>query len=121
NLLYWRGGDWLGVGAGAHGHWAGRRWWSLRPPGRYAGAALDGRSTTAGAEVLDDRARRAERLMLGLRLVEGVARCDVEPIDEAGAAAMVRRGLLVDDGPRLRLTPVGRPLAGGVTLRLLAA
>ncbi|HWB72370.1 MAG TPA: hypothetical protein VG452_09125 [Egibacteraceae bacterium] len=58
---------------------------------------------------------------MGLRLVDGVSRCGVEPIDEAGAAAMVHRGLLVDDGPRLRRTPAGRPLAGGVTLRLLVA
>ncbi|HWB72863.1 MAG TPA: radical SAM family heme chaperone HemW [Egibacteraceae bacterium] len=121
NLGYWRGGNWLGVGAGAHGHWAGRRWWSLRSPARYADAALAGRTTTSGAEVLDDDARRCERLMMGLRLSEGVARTAVEPIDEAGAGAAVRAGLLDDDGRRLRLTAAGRPLAGGVILRLLAA
>ena len=73
NLTYWRGGDWLGVGAGAHGHWRGRRWWGLRSPARYADAALSGRSTTAGAEVLDEPTSRAERLMLGLLGGEGAS------------------------------------------------
>ncbi|MDP8978045.1 MAG: radical SAM family heme chaperone HemW, partial [Actinomycetota bacterium] len=74
NLTYWTGGDYLGVGAGAHGHWAGRRWWSLRSPARYADAALAGGRTTAGEEVLDAATRRTERLMLGLRLSDGVTR-----------------------------------------------
>jgi oxygen-independent coproporphyrinogen-3 oxidase len=119
NLTYWRGGNWLGIGAGAHGHWAGRRWWSLRAPARYTDAALAGASTTAGAEVLDEDTRRVERLLLGLRTVEGVARAEVEPVDEAAARALCAAGLLRDDGRRLALTPAGLALAGGVTERLL--
>jgi coproporphyrinogen III oxidase-like Fe-S oxidoreductase len=119
NLVYWRGGNWLGIGAGAHGHWAGRRWWSLRSPARYADEALAGRTTTAGSEVLDDDARRTERLLMGLRTIEGVARHEVGPIDDPAADALVGAGLLVDDGDRLRLTVTGMAVANGVTLRLL--
>ncbi|HVM00574.1 MAG TPA: radical SAM family heme chaperone HemW [Egibacteraceae bacterium] len=119
NLLYWRGGDWLGVGAGAHGHWAGRRWWNLRPTARYADTVLAGWAATAGQELLDGAARRTERLMMGLRLVAGVPRAAVEPLDEAAADRLVAAGLLADDGGRLALTPAGRPLAGAVVLRLL--
>lgn len=118
NLTYWRGGDWLGVGAGAHGHWQGRRWWSVRAPGRYVERALAGASTTSGDEVLDPAARRDERLLMGLRLSEGVPRADVAPLDEAVVAGLGRAGLLVDDGERLRLTPAGVPLANAVILRL---
>lgn len=118
NLTYWTGGDYLGVGAGAHGHWAGRRWWSLRSPPRYADAALSGDRTTAGDEVLDAATRRTERLMLGLRLSDGVPRERVAPVDEDQARLLVAAGLLDDDGTRLRLTPDGRPLAGEVTARL---
>ncbi|HEY8338811.1 MAG TPA: radical SAM family heme chaperone HemW [Egibacteraceae bacterium] len=120
NLTYWRGGDWLGVGAGAHGHWQGRRWWSLRAPARYADRALAGEPTTGGDEVLDARARRDERLLMGLRLVEGVPRAEVAPLDETVVAALVAAGLLVDDGQRLRLTPAGLPVANAVILRLAA-
>jgi putative oxygen-independent coproporphyrinogen III oxidase len=119
NLAYWRGGNWLGVGAGAHGHWEGRRWWSLRAPARYADEALAGRTTTSGEEVLDARTRRMERLLMGLRTVEGVARAEVEPIDERAAAGLVGAGLLHKDAQRLRLTPRGLAMANGIVLRLL--
>jgi putative oxygen-independent coproporphyrinogen III oxidase len=119
NLTYWHGGNWLGIGAGAHAHWAGRRWWSLRAPARYADAALAGESTTAGQEHLHAATRRTERLFLGLRLADGVLRADVEPLDDARVATLVRHGLVADDGARLRLTAAGRPLANAVTLELL--
>ncbi|CAN5195853.1 radical SAM family heme chaperone HemW [soil metagenome] len=118
NLTYWTGGDYLGLGAGAHGHWAGRRWWSLRSPPRYADAALGGGRTVLGDEVLDAATRRTERLMLGLRLSDGVPRETVAPVDEDQARVLAAAGLLDDDGGRLRLTPRARPLAGEVTARL---
>ena len=119
NLVYWRCGDWLGVGAGAHGHWDGRRWWSLRSPARYAEAALTGEDTTAGDEVLDPGGRRTERLMMGLRLAEGVPLAEVEPLDQAQLAALTSHGLVELVDGRLRLTGAGWPLAGAVTVRLL--
>lgn len=119
NLTYWRGGDWLGVGAGAHGHWRGRRWWSLRSPARYADAALAGQPTTAGAELLDAAARRAERLMLGLRLVEGVDLAAVEPLDKAQLDLLSAAGLVHLAAGHLRLTYTGWPLTNAITLRLL--
>jgi oxygen-independent coproporphyrinogen-3 oxidase len=119
NRTYWRGGDWLGVGAGAHGHWRGRRWWSVRSPERYVAAALDGRSTTAGDEVPDADQRRAERLMMGLRLSEGVDRGAVAPVDQAVIDQLTGAGLLVADDRRLALTKDGMRLASAVTLRLL--
>jgi putative oxygen-independent coproporphyrinogen III oxidase len=118
NLTYWRNGNWLGIGAGAHGHWDGRRWWSLRAPARYADAALTGDTTTAGEEITTPQQQRTERLLLGLRTVEGVARDSVEPLDNAQVAALTAAGLLVADD-RLRLAPAGWALANEVTVRLL--
>ncbi|HSJ46586.1 MAG TPA: radical SAM family heme chaperone HemW [Euzebyales bacterium] len=119
NRLYWRGGDWLGIGAGAHGHWQGRRWWTVRTPERYVRAALDGGSPVAGFEVTDDGQRRAERLMMGLRLTEGVGRAAVAPLDDRVVADLVAAGLLRDDPERLVLTSDGMRLASSVTLQLL--
>ena len=118
NVTYWRNGNWLGVGAGAHGHWDGRRWWSLRAPARYADEALAGRTTTAGEEVLTDEERRMERLLLGLRMAEGVPASEVEPLDPDQVDSLVTAGLL-EAGERLRLTPAGWALANEVTVRLL--
>ena len=119
NLTYWRNGDWLALGAGAHGHWQGRRWWNVRPPGRYTDAILAGESAVAGQEVLTSQEQRLERLLLGLRMAEGVARDSVEPLDGGQLNGLVAAGLLVAD-ERLRLTRAGWALANDVTVRLLA-
>jgi putative oxygen-independent coproporphyrinogen III oxidase len=119
NRTYWRGGDWLGVGAGAHGHWRGRRWWSVRSPERYIEQALAGRSTTAGEEVPSEQERRTERLLMGLRLAEGVERSAVAPLDGAVVGQLARAGLMVADDDRIALTSAGMRLASAVTLRLL--
>ncbi len=121
NRTYWRGGDWLALGASSHGHWQGRRWWNVRPTGRYLAAVEAGGAPVAGAEVLTAEQRRTERLLTGLRTVDGVPRAAVTPVDEAQIGALVRAGLLVDDAARLRLTPAGLPLADGIALRLLPA
>ncbi|MDP9433852.1 MAG: radical SAM protein, partial [Actinomycetota bacterium] len=54
NLGYWRGGDWWGVGPGAHSHVGGVRWWNGKHPAPYAAALAAGRSPAGGREVLDD-------------------------------------------------------------------
>ena len=42
NLGYWLDGDWWGLGPGAHSHLAGRRWWNVKHPARYAALLGDG-------------------------------------------------------------------------------
>lgn len=72
NELYWRGADWWGAGPGAHSHVGGVRWWNVKHPGAYAAALAGGRSPGAGRELLSDEDRRVERILLELRLVDGV-------------------------------------------------
>ena len=119
NLVYWRDGDWLGIGAGAHGHWQGRRWWNLRAPERYAGTVLDGGSAVGGSEIPTAAERRTERLLLGLRTVAGVDQAAVAPIDEVAVSRMIAAGLLHGADGRLRLTPEGFRVANSVTVALL--
>lgn len=128
NRVYWTGGDYLGVGAGAHGHWraaypepgpAARRWWNVRPTGRYLDRVLAGGSAVGGEELLDREAQRTERLLLGLRTAEGVERASVEPLDARALGRLVAAGLVAADADHVRLTPAGRPLADAVTRELL--
>ncbi|MBW3606327.1 MAG: radical SAM family heme chaperone HemW [Actinobacteria bacterium] len=119
NGIYWRGGDWLGIGAGAHGHWRGRRWWCMRSLELYVRAALAGESTVAGAEVPDAAQRRAERLLMGLRLRHGVDRQQVAPVDDVVVRRLADAGLLTATDDRLALTSSGMRLASAVTLELL--
>ncbi|MFD0776380.1 coproporphyrinogen-III oxidase family protein, partial [Streptomonospora algeriensis] len=44
NRLYWTGGDWWGVGPGAHSHVGGTHWWNVKHPAAYAGRLAEGRS-----------------------------------------------------------------------------
>ncbi|MFD0891620.1 coproporphyrinogen-III oxidase family protein, partial [Streptosporangium algeriense] len=71
NLLYWTGGDWWGVGPGAHSHIGGTRWWNVKHPAAYAQRLTSGVSPAHAREVLTPQDRAVERLMLELRLSEG--------------------------------------------------
>ena len=55
NLGYWRGGDWWGLGPGAHSHVGGVRWWNVKHPARYAALLAAGESPEAGREELTER------------------------------------------------------------------
>ncbi|HEY6744490.1 MAG TPA: radical SAM family heme chaperone HemW [Mycobacteriales bacterium] len=117
NRLYWTGGDWWGVGPGAHSHVGGVRWWNVRHPAAYAARLHAGDSPAAGRELLDPPARRMETTMLGLRLREGLAVRELTERARAAAGEAVGYGLLDprahSDG-RAVLTLRGRLLADAV-------
>ena len=122
NELYWTGADWWGVGPGAHSHVGGVRWWNVKHPTAYAGRLEAGTSPAHGRETLDAETRRVERVLLELRLRDGLR---VDVLDEAGRAALplqVEDGL-VEAGPldegRVVLTLRGRLLADAVVRALL--
>ena len=73
NLAYWTGGDWWGIGPGAHSHVGGVRWWNVKHPAAYAAAIAAGRSPGHAREVLDPAQRRLEDILLRLRLADGAA------------------------------------------------
>jgi oxygen-independent coproporphyrinogen-3 oxidase len=112
NLLYWRQGDYIGVGCAAHSHRDGRRWWNVRTPERYIDAIGAGSSPEAGSEHLDDEGRVIEGLQLSLRTSDGV------PADALRSDEDLVGLLLPDDAGRVRLTVRGRLLANEVALRL---
>jgi oxygen-independent coproporphyrinogen III oxidase len=72
NLIYWRQGDYIGLGLGAVGCVQGRRWENAKTFQEYFDALEAGRLPRRLSEDLDDSTRKFERLMLGLRLREGV-------------------------------------------------
>jgi oxygen-independent coproporphyrinogen-3 oxidase len=114
NVGYWRSDDWIGIGPGAHSHAGGTRWWNVLHPARWAERVQDGTLPVAGREVLSDDARRVERVMLGLRMAEGL------PAEElAGAEPLVQRGLLRRAGDRYVLTFEGRLLSDRVVAELI--
>jgi oxygen-independent coproporphyrinogen-3 oxidase len=123
NLGYWTGADWWGVGPGAHSHVGGVRWWNVKHPAAYGDRLAAGLSPAHAREVLDAATRRVERVLLEVRIREGL---EGSILDDAGRAAvpgLVARGLLDAGGwgldGRVVLTRAGRLLADLVVRDLL--
>jgi putative oxygen-independent coproporphyrinogen III oxidase len=123
NEGYWSGGDWWGIGPGAHSHVGGVRWWNVRHPAAYASRLAAGESPAAAREVLTDEQRLDEWVLLGSRLVDGIPVSGLPSVGRRAVAGLVADGLV--DGPaavrdrHVRLTRRGRLLADTVVRRLL--
>ena len=121
NMLYWTGGDWWGIGPGAHSHVGGTRWWNVRHPAAYGAKIAAGNSPGQAREILSGAERQLERVMLLLRLAEGCPARVLGPVGRASAEAVVAEGLAdagaLADG-RIVLTRRGRLLADTVTRQL---
>jgi len=123
NLGYWRGDDWWGVGPGAHSHVGGVRWWNVKHPAAYGDRLAAGVSPAHAREVLDDETRRVERVLLEVRIREGLEGEAVPPEGLAAVPGLVARRL-VEAGPweqedRVVLTRTGRLLADLVVRDLI--
>jgi len=120
NELYWTSQNWLGIGPGAHAHVGGVRWWNVKHPTAYAARLASGESPALAREVLDAHTRLVERVLLEVRLRDGLP---LDVLDRLGtrarAASVVDEGLAVIAGDRLVLTLQGRLLADAVVRRLL--
>ncbi|MDW5327371.1 radical SAM family heme chaperone HemW [Plantactinospora sp. KLBMP9567] len=122
NLLYWTGGDWWGLGPGAHSHVGGVRWWNVKHPSSYAARLGAGQSPGQAREVLSARERRVEEVLLRLRLATGLPLTTLDDAGRAGAARHRETGLLdgaAYDAGRAVLTLRGRLLADAVVRDLL--
>ena len=122
NLAYWHDQDWWGIGPGAHSHVDGVRWWNLKHPLPYTNRVRDGASPAAGRETPGAEERYLERVMLGVRIRDGLAVDSLRPEGRRAVAGLIADGWL--DGPaairgRAVLTDRGRLMADAVTRRLL--
>ncbi len=123
NEGYWAGGDWWGIGPGAHSHVGGVRWWNVKHPAAYAARVAEGVSPAAAREVLTPAQRHDEWVLLRTRLVGGIPVDGLEPAGRTAVAGLVADGLV--EGPAavrdrtVRLTGRGRLLADTVVRRLL--
>ena len=116
NQLYWSSASWWGIGPGAHSHVAGRRWWNVKHPSAYAARIAAGESPAQDGETLDASTRSLERVMLEIRLRDGL-RLDL--VDRTRIEPLVAGGLAVVEEDRLVLTRRGRLLADAVVRDLV--
>ncbi len=130
NAIYWRNGDYAGIGAGAHGHLDRQRVMNQPSPQRYIAALADGGAPRTNVEHIAEETAIGETMMLGLRLLTaGVHRdafarrhgIDLDTRFAEPIARMQAQGLLVDDGEAIRLTERGAMLANSVAAEFLPA
>ncbi len=117
NLVYWRGEEYVGVGPGAHGRLTlgGVRYATLAPRRVADDIAAAGRPAL---DPLTPDERLQERVLLGLRIGEGVSTTELPDALVARARVFAADGLTtVDD--RVRVTPAGRRVLDRLTAELL--
>jgi len=119
NLAYWRGDNWWGFGPGAHSHAGGVRWWNVKHPRAYAERLSAGASPAAGRETLTASERRLERVLLELRLRDGLPLDELTATERDRVPGLLAGSLATSDGARLALTRAGRLLADAVIRDLL--
>ncbi len=128
NLIYWRQGDYAGIGPGAHGRitLSGQRHatecWS--DPGRWLAAVAAGGGERV-REVLSGQAQAEEYVMMGMRLREGIDMTRFQSLSgkDLPASAIERLcdlGMVSVQGQNLRTTALGRPVLNAVLRELLA-
>ena len=132
NLVYWRYGDYLGIGPGAHGRLrrddrirATQRW---RAPERWLAAVETAGHGLEADEALSPRDATVEALMMGLRLAKGIDRrrflartgIDVEAaVDAAALARLIDGGFLTSNATTLAATPAGLRVLNSVLSELI--
>jgi len=128
NLIYWRCGDFAGIGPGAHGRltFSGRRvaTETHRMPDDWLGQVAAAGHGESARTVISRREQAEEYLLMSLRLAEGLdearfARLAGYPVDEHAAQSLEAEGLIIRTGGRICATLAGRLVLNRVISSLL--
>ena len=130
NLVYWRYGEYAGIGPGAHGRLidatgARRALSTERSPEKWlAGVRTNGHGLVDDQALTPDQ-QGDEMLLMGLRLAEGIdlarlARLRGRPMAEATLAGLQQNGMVERRDDRVRVTRAGFPLLDAVVAELAA-
>ena len=132
NVNYWRSGDYLGIGAGAHSYARqsdgaeGRRWSNEKNPGKYMTQVNDSCHAVVDREEIDREKAAGEFMFLGLRMTEGIRVAEfVERFGKHPIALYPKIGLwieeqlLAESAGFLRFTPKGLLLANSIFVHFM--
>jgi putative oxygen-independent coproporphyrinogen III oxidase len=125
NLLYWRYGDYAGVGPGAHSRLTAagsrRTLAAERHPETWLRRVRDDGHGVTEDETLTIADQATERLLMGLRLAEGIpaAALVAASVPPRRLSDLAAEGLLTISADRVAATAAGRRLLDGVLRELL--
>lgn len=123
NLTYWRYGDYVGIGPGAHGRRTGQATMRHKKPENWMSAVARNGHGAQSEEPLAGEDRAREALLMGLRLGEGVDLDRIaalsglsapQLVDERAIAQLIDIGLLHRQGPRLQVAAAGMLLLDAI-------
>ena len=117
NLVYWRNQNWWGLGPGAHSHLDGVRWWNVKHPSKYSEKLAAFESPMQDREVLGDKEKESEKIMLQIRLREGLALSELST-SQIGILESFPAEVLITE-QRAQLTPTGRLIADRIVRALI--
>ncbi|MCC4252014.1 MAG: radical SAM family heme chaperone HemW [Pseudomonadota bacterium] len=123
NLTYWRYGDYVGIGPGAHGRRTGQATMRHKKPENWMSAMARNGHGAQSEEPLAGEDRAREALLMGLRLNEGVDLDRIaalsglstpQLVDERAIAQLIDIGLLHRQGTRLQVAAAGMLLLDAI-------
>ena len=122
NLAYWLGHNWWGAGPGAHSHINGKRFWNVKHPNLYKQKIQANETVILDSEVLKGSQIESERLMLSIRLPQGLEKNTLNNQQILELTDYVNSGHLDEENwnlGRATLTLDGRLIADRIVREIL--
>lgn len=116
NLNYWQGGEYIGLGIGAHSYQGGRLFWNVSRLNVYMDKIHKGDSVVEGFQQLDAYGQLKQVMLIGLRMSRGVPVGSLEksfgsslqPQEREKIENFIRHGFFVVEDGYLKATEKGR-------------
>lgn len=111
NIAYWKSANWWGLGAGAHSHLNGKRFWNIKHPSAYKQKLFADQSPIAETEELTPTQLRDESVMLAIHMRSGLDLALISAAAQENLTAYKLSGHLEIINNRIQLTARGRLIA----------
>ena len=129
NLIYWRGGDFIGIGPGAHGRYyegpKRKATVMAKSPNKWLSQVDKVGHSAEPTTILSKSEEALEYLMMSARLVEGtdlkfLESLDLNLVKHKNIKSLIELGLILIKNERIILTPKGRPILNSVLSELIS-
>ncbi len=122
NLAYWNGDNWWGLGAGAHSHVDGRRFWNVKHPAAYTQKVIESGNPMHDQELLTRDEARSEEIMLQIRLATGLSLSALSESEAKSLPTFLAEGYLLPsawENGQVVLSKTGRLMADRIVREIL--
>ena len=122
NVAYWNGDNWWGLGAGAHSHVDGRRFWNVKHPAAYTQKVIESGNPMHDQELLTRDEARSEEIMLQIRLAKGLSLSALSESEAKSLPTFLAEGYLLPnawENGQVVLSKTGRLMADRIVREIL--